>query len=921
MNLPGREAGAGSPRLEWVEVLEEEFRALHPGEAEAGPAGAGTEERLREVYERVHRRAHTALCLSGGGIRSATFALGVLQGLAHARLLGGFDYLSTVSGGGYAGGWFTAWLRRAGPPGSRSVFTALDPSMPDEERARGPIEYVRRTCRYLAPRGGIVSADFWTLVATLARNLLLNWLVILPLLAAALLIPRLYFAAAFAIQQPFTGRDCLALDQVSSWFLAAGIGFMTVAVGYLALNLTGRGGSWSQGRFLSWFLAPLIAGSVVATLFWASTPCGIDLWWTLGISAALPAAGWLVIGAVGKHSGGKPSPASGGEALRVPVTLRTIAAAALAGPVVGAGAYWCATYEFGFDRNLTEIYAVVAVPLLLALILVALALFAGFASRDLDDSSLEWLSRCGAWIGMAAAIWLVAAGIVFLLADGMDRAFRALDAWLNLALHTSGTVMTVLLPLASSATGLMARQAMVPNQPRSRVWSILQPGLLPAIIVLLLGSLAWANLRTIERLEYHRIGGLLCTPEMIAASDSCHPAGAGVGEGLMLLAALLFVGLVMSAFVPANRFSLHGMYRERLIRTFLGASRPDRSPNAFTGFDSRDDLRVHDLAGVRPLHIINTTLNAVSSTGIGRHERLAEPFTFSPLHVGNPETGYRRASQYGSDGGGEGTGISLGMALAVSGAAASPEMGMYSNKSRAFLLTLANARLGLWFGNPHHESVWQTSDPPLGLAPLVRELLGLTTDRNPYVYLSDGGHFENLGLWEMVARRCRFIVVSDAGCDPEYAYDDLANATRRIRLDLGIPILFPPMAASREGQGHGNPHGALGLIRYSAVDGPDAPDGVILYLKATLSGDEPVDVRNFATTNRAFPHDPTSDQFFDEARFESYRTLGFHTVLTFTHGYDGADGIEGLCDHARRLLADEAMPPPAVAAQTAEASA
>lgn len=434
----GLDAGANSPPLRWVEVLEEELRALHPEEgATAGPpAGTGSDERLRDVHARIHRRAHSALCLSGGGIRSATFALGVLQGLAHARLLGRFDYLSTVSGGGYTGGSARAWLSRAGPDGRQSVFTALDPAVPDEDERRAPIEHLRRTCRYLAPRGG------------------------------------------------------------------------------------------------------------------------------------------------------------------------------------------------------------------------------------------------------------------------------------------------------------------------------------------------------------------------------------------------------------------------------------------------------------------------------------------------NRETGYRPASQYGSDGGGEGTGISLGMALAVSGAAASPEMGMYSNKARAFLLTLANARLGLWFGNPRDESVWRTSDPPLGLAPLVRELLGLTTDRNPYVYLSDGGHYENLGLSEMVSRRCRFIIVSDAGCDPGYAYDDLANATRRIRLDLGIPVLFPPLEGSRAGQGHGNPHGAVGLIRYSVVDGPEAPDGVILYLKATLSGDEPVDVRNFAATHPAFPHDPTSDQFFDEARFESYRTLGLHTVLTFTNGYDGADGIEGLCDHVRRTLADAAPHLPAGASET-----
>src|SRR5690606_33474049 len=133
------------------------------------------------------------------------------------------------------------------------------------------------------------------------------------------------------------------------------------------------------------------------------------------------------------------------------------------------------------------------------------------------------------------------------------------------------------------------------------------------------------------------------------------------------------------------------------------------------------------------------------------------------------------------------------------------------------------------------------------------------------------------------------IVVSDAGCDPEYRFDDLANAIRRIRLDLGISIQFPPLPMTREGQAHGNPHAVIGRIRYSVVDGADAPDGTILYLKATLSGDEPIDVWNFARTDATFPHDSTSDQFFDEAHFESYRTLGFHTVLSVAHGIIGRD--------------------------------
>jgi hypothetical protein len=163
-------------------------------------------------------------------------------------------------------------------------------------------------------------------------------------------------------------------------------------------------------------------------------------------------------------------------------------------------------------------------------------------------------------------------------------------------------------------------------------------------------------------------------------------------------------------------------------------------------------------------------------------------------------------------------------------------------------------------------------------------------------------------LWEMVARRCRYIVVSDAGCDPSYAFGDLSNAVRRIRLDLGIPIQFAPLPQSREGQGTTNPHGAIGRILYSAVDGPGAPDGIILYLKATLSGDEPVDVRNFASSDPLFPHDSTANQFFDEARFESYRALGYHTVLTLTSEMQGVHSADALCKLAAKAL--ERVPSP-----------
>jgi hypothetical protein len=199
-------------------------------------------------------------------------------------------------------------------------------------------------------------------------------------------------------------------------------------------------------------------------------------------------------------------------------------------------------------------------------------------------------------------------------------------------------------------------------------------------------------------------------------------------------------------------------------------------------------------------------------------------------------------------------------------------------------------------------------------------MFGQTSEKSPYVYLTDGGHFENLGLYEMIARRCRTIVAVDAGCDPTYAFDDLGNAVRRARIDLGVPIEFDePPAMTASGQGRGNPRAALGRIRYSVLD-PSLPDGTLLYLKATMSGDEPVDVLNYAASHPAFPHEPTSNQWFAEAQFESYRVLGRHTVWRVAGAMVQGSGIEGLLAAAERYLADSRSETSARAAERSPVS-
>jgi hypothetical protein len=219
--------------------------------------------------------------------------------------------------------------------------------------------------------------------------------------------------------------------------------------------------------------------------------------------------------------------------------------------------------------------------------------------------------------------------------------------------------------------------------------------------------------------------------------------------------------------------------------------------------------------------------------------------------------------------------MSLGKALTISGAAVSPGMGHYSSMPVAAVMTLFNTRLGWWLPNPGPAGmdVWKAGEPRLGLWPLLQELLSSFSLDRSFVFLSDGGHFDNLGLYEMVVRRCRRIVVVDAGCDPDYEYEDLARTIRLIRTDLGIEIDIDDLPTGSPG---GSRH-ALGCIRYSHVD-PDTDDGILLLIKPLLDGSEPLDLRRFARARaRAgarFPQETTGDQFFDEAQFESYRRLG-----------------------------------------------
>ena len=292
--------------LPFTQVLAEEYKAIRGIDLPAG----NPQEVLQQTGQ--VQPPLSALCISGGGIRSATFALGAIQAMAREGILDGFDYLSTVSGGGFIGSWLTAWIHRAGGLGSigPQLSGSAPPSGPE---AIDPVRHLREYNNYLTPSLGIFSADTWTLVATVARNILLNWLVIVPLLMATLMLPRVLFSVITLGQLYFDtygNADAIAMSLPVVYGLpVAGMAMITVAIMNIGRHLPSLGAkNASQGRFLLGILAPLAAAAMIyiaheQLFFWGAndTPTSrVSV--ALGLVFSPFLAGWLFFIAIHRSS-------------------------------------------------------------------------------------------------------------------------------------------------------------------------------------------------------------------------------------------------------------------------------------------------------------------------------------------------------------------------------------------------------------------------------------------------------------------------------------------------------------------------------------------------------------------------------------------------------------------------------------------
>ncbi len=1130
---------------------------------------SGPEARMAKQIRTIHEKGHTsALCLSGGGIRSATFGLGILQGLARRNLLDKFDYISTVSGGGYIGGWLSSWARRH-PSGVRGVSGDLA-AMPQDKLSPDPppVQHLREFSNYLTPRVGALSGDTLTVVALYLRNLLLNWIVLVPLLVAALLLPWLLFAVncsdvgvhlvedkswlGSGLRMFLTSETVARLfSPLASWldrWPANGASWYAVGLGFLALSFVYLGASRParnkyagrrKHRLLSLGILPLVFASVALAAAWAryaGEHGAKTLPWLalLGIALLLPLAA-VVYGlrfrftsltdqreTLFAHFRGLITPGRRffiellavivGSAVVVAL-LALLAQYVFPRPAQAAGLSTFPSPVLALDEQapMRALYVVFAVPLILGVFFLCAAIFVAIASRVNQDYDREWWARCSGMTFAAIAIWILLTGVVVF-----------------------GPVLIHLAPLFAASVGgatgiasyVLSRYRAMVDRNKAGASDTVETALSFVAPVFVVVLLAFVSLTT-SAFFPAPAAGIARTTQLQHAerfqawshlrSLEVTPIGAIVAAILALIA----LALLASWSVNANKFSMHSMYRNRLIRAYLGASRLQRDPNPVTGFDPQDDLPMHalrpeflwvgsfrdvkaffqtlredadpfiyrlrrevyrlrsekdldqeserddfaaELAQVincvleqvdldpeakplpegspgwlgrawktiraafvderhdtprlpgavlrrnrerldekfatslyaydhpivkladvrdvdvlrellipprtpftrhlldalgdevkkllselrhdhpllrprievftrelnrvmeqydlecenlqstgflrldlyppssfkvrqnrrrlderlvvdgrcalhplrspRPMHLVNMALNLVRGDNLAWQERKAESFTTSPMHTGSYMLGYRDSSHYGDP-----SGITLGTAVAISGAAVSPNRGQKTSSALAFLMTLFNVRLGWWLGNPgvQGQRTWTKEGPRFAIGPLLAEASGDTNDSFPYVYLSDGGHFENLGLYEMVLRRRHYIVISDATCDRKYAFDDLGNAIRKIRTDLGIPIDIEKIYIYPKGSEKMGKYCALGTIRYSCVD-EGGKDGQLLYIKPGVYMNEPTDIYNYAKKSDDFPHETTADQWFSESQFESYRMLGSHII-------------------------------------------
>jgi hypothetical protein len=752
------------------------------------------------------------LALSGGGIRSATFSLGVLRELSALGILTRFDYLSTASGGTYVGAFFGGlFVPRSGPDGSTkpAVLTAQAPAPGKDsdplggEDARKAIGLLRQSGRYLAPSG---PADYWFAITILIRN----WI------GLHLLIGSTVFGVALI---GVWARAFLAHCKLPIPFLLG----LSGVIGTAALALT-------------------------------------------GLCVAFGWSYWLTRRDVG---GGRQN---GFAAIVASVVL---VAACLLLPIDAVA----------IARSVAAIGGLAIIIWIICLLRTSRVKgWPGFGSAPSSELEQAWDAQ-RLWITKVQAALLQ---LTFLLA-----AFAVADAlafWI--AHRIPGGADSVLLggaPLGALALVRGARTLLsrVEAAKAAAVGWFGKAALNVAITV------AAALLVTLTVGFWTVLAYRTTWPFKSGAADPLR-AVATAWPLIVATIVVLIIALGLRGTVSfLNLSSLATFYAGRLRRAYLGAGNRTRfdSDIGIENGDAGDDIQLIDYYDGAPpgapLHLIGVTLNQTRGRGsnLVQRDRHGRNLTLGPAGITYTcDEGDRRAVIGYGDAQREER-LPLSAWIGISGASFSTGMGARTGFGFTTLAGLANVRLGYWWRAGLNQADHSVQ------AYILNEIRGRfagTGDRR--WYLSDGGHFDNTAIYELIRRKLPFILASDNGQDERYAYEDLANLVRKARIDFGAEITFlnaeeldstiGRFTAMRRAFGTLGQIGgceppapgavaALAMIKYN-----DDQQGTLVLIKPRLTGDGPADLIRYKSNNAQFPQQTTLDQFFDEAQWESYFALG-----------------------------------------------
>lgn len=380
---------------------------------------------------------------------------------------------------------------------------------------------------------------------------------------------------------------------------------------------------------------------------------------------------------------------------------------------------------------------------------------------------------------------------------------------------------------------------------------------------------------------------------------------------LLLWGVMAVLTLAMLWFADVTAWSLHPLYKWRLARTFAVHRVVDQRghrkavPVPYERLLRMSDLTPEQFPGhepgspVFPELLVCASVN-VSDPGTTPPGQSSLSFVFGPREIGSPNTvvvpeptpwwrrllypaqteeatetlGPLRMPTHAyeqSVGEHRQRDITISAAVAMSGAAVAPSMGKMTRAPLRFLLALTNVRLGVWLPNPIR--------PPRSAVPanprqvrLLYEVVGRHRVRSTFLYVTDGGHIENLGLLELLRRECTTIVCLDAAGGSTTTFSTLGEAIALAASELNVRIeIDPAQRLASKGDGTNAADHTVGRIFY-----PGGKVGKLIYGKALVTQASPWDVRAYAAKDERFPATPTSDQLFSGETFDAYQALGRH---------------------------------------------